>query len=131
MPESKKTDIVLLFLRLTVGGLMIVNHGWSKLMKFFSEEPIKFPDPLGIGETASLSLTVFAEVFCALLLVIGLFTRQVVIPLIITMLVAIFIIHWEDPFGRKEKAILFLIPYICLLIKGAGWYSLDAQVRKI
>lgn len=131
MNISKTTDIVLLLLRLTFGGLMIINHGWKKMMKFFADDPIKFADPIGLGAETSLWLAVFAEIFCAVMLMLGLFTRQVVIPLIITMLVAIFIIHWDDPFKKKEMAFLYLIPYICLLIKGAGWYSLDAQVRKV
>lgn len=131
MLHSKALDLSLLLLRVTFGGLMIINHGWSKFMKFFAEEPIKFADPIGIGATASLSLTVFAEVFCAFLLIIGLFTRKVVIPLIITMLVAIFIIHWDDPFGRKEKAFLFLVPYITIMIMGGGYYSVDARLKKV
>jgi len=29
-----------------------------------------------------------------------------------------------------EKGLLFLVPYICLLLAGPGWYSVDAQFRK-
>lgn len=100
-------------------------------MKFFAEGPIKFPDPLGVGEALSLALTVFAEFFCALFVVIGLFTRQAVLPLIITMLVAIFVMHWGDSFAKKELAILYLIPYIILFFMGSGAWSVDGQIRKI
>lgn len=131
MNISKSTDIVLLLLRVTFGGLMLINHGWGKMMKCFGEGPIKFADPIGLGAEFSLYLAVFSEVVCAFLLVIGLFTRQAVIPLIITMLVAIFIVHGDDPFKKMEMGILYLVPYICILLKGAGWYSLDAQVRKV
>lgn len=131
MNPFRNTDLALLLLRLTFGGLMAINHGWGKFMKFFAEGPIKFPDPLGVGETLSLALTVFAEFFCALFVVVGLFTRQAVLPLIITMLVAIFVMHWGDPFAKKELAILYLIPYIILFFMGSGAWSVDGQIRKI
>ena len=126
MMNSKQTDLALLLLRLTFGGLMLINHGLPKLQKLMGADPIQFPDPLGIGMENSLYLAVFAEVVCAALLMIGAFTRLAVVPLIITMLVAIFIVHGGDPFGKMEKAILFLVPYLCLLITGAGWYSVDS-----
>ncbi|MEL6720192.1 MAG: DoxX family protein, partial [Bacteroidota bacterium] len=97
---KNQLDIGLLLLRLTFGGLMIINHGWGKMMKFFDDAPIKFADPFGIGETPSLALTVFAEVACAVLIIIGFLTRWATIPLIITMLVAAFIIHINDPFKK-------------------------------
>lgn len=132
--DSKKqgqlTDIALLLLRFTVGSMMLFSHGWGKLMKFFSDDPIGFADPIGLGVTTSLVLVVFAEVFCSFLLIIGLGTRLATIPLTITMLVAIFIIHWPDPFSKKEFAILYLVPYIVIFLMGAGRYSLDAFFTK-
>lgn len=129
MMHSKSNDIALLLLRITFGGLMIINHGWGKMMRLFGEGPIKFADPIGLGPEISLYLTVFAEVICGVLLIIGLFTRYATIPLIITMLVALFVIHGDDPFGDKEGALVFLIPYICLLIAGPGEYSVDKRFR--
>jgi putative oxidoreductase len=123
---SKRTDIALLLLRLTFGGLMLINHGLPKMEKLMAGGEIKFADPIGIGMENSLYLAVFAEVVCVVLLMIGAFTRFALVPLIVTMLVAIFIVHGGDPFGKMEKAILFLVPYICLLITGAGWYSVDS-----
>lgn len=131
MIHSKSTDIALLLLRVTFGGLMIVTHGWGKLLKFFQDEPLQFADPIGLGVPASLALTVFAEVFCAVLVVVGLFTRWAVIPLIITMLVAIFIVNLGEPLQKLELAILYLITFTALGFTGPGWYSLDVQMRKL
>ena len=97
--------------------------------KLFNGDPTKFADPFGIGTPASLGLTVFAEVLCAVLIVVGLFTRWAVIPLIVTMLVAIFVIHIDDPFKKMEMAILYLIPYVALYLMGPGKYSVDGMVR--
>ena len=72
-PKHQKllTDIALFLLRFTVGYLMLYSHGWRKLLKLFGDDPIKFADPFGIGASASLSLTVFAEVLCSILLMLG------------------------------------------------------------
>lgn len=127
---EKRIDLALLLLRITFGGLMIINHGWGKLLKFFADAPLKFSDPLGVGTTASLSLAVFAEIFCAALLVIGLFTRWATIPLIITMVVAAFIVHAGDSFKEIEKALLFLLAYVSLFFSGPGKYSLDQMINR-
>ncbi len=124
------SDISLLLLRITFGGLMLMNHGISKKEKLFADGEIKFGDPIGIGVEASLTLAVFAELVCATLLILGLFTRLVTIPLIITMLVAVFIIHIGDGLEGMESALLYLIPYIIIFINGGGKYSLDNLIFK-
>lgn len=128
---TARLDISLLLLRLTFGSLMLIQHGWGKMMKFFADDPIKFADPIGVGVVPSLGLAVFAEVICAALLIIGLYTRLAAVPLIITMLVAVFIVHAGDPLGKLELGIVYLVPYIILAMLGAGKYSLDAQLLKI
>jgi putative oxidoreductase len=115
----------LLVLRISMGLMMAFGHGWGKLAAY-GERAAGFPDPLGIGGPLSMALTVFAEFFCSLALVAGLFTRGVVIPLIITMLMAALVIHGDDPWGKKELALMYLFPYLTILIAGPGRYSLDA-----
>jgi putative oxidoreductase len=116
----------LLLLRLTLGILMI-PHGFSKLTKFTTVVK-EFPDPIHLGATVSLTLVIFAEFFCAVLLVAGLMTRLVVIPLIITMGVAVFMIHNNDFFGEAEQATLYLAGYLVLLVAGPGKVSMDRML---
>lgn len=87
------------------------------------------PTPIGIGELPSLFLTIFAELVCGVLVALGLFTRAALIPLIITMAVAVFIVHADDPFSKQEFGLLFLVPYVALLLKGPGTWSLDAKLK--
>jgi putative oxidoreductase len=122
-------NIVLLLLRIAMGGFML-THGIGKYSKLMGPEPIQFADPIGIGEPASLALTVFAEVVCALLLLAGAATRLAAVPLLITMIVAVFIIHSDDPFGDKELPWMYMIGYLCLVIAGAGKYSIDQVIHR-
>jgi putative oxidoreductase len=91
---------------------------------------IKFADPIGIGVTASLALTVFAEFICSLLIAAGLWTRLALIPLMITMIVAAGIIHFNDGMDKKEHALMYLLPYFALFLLGSGKFSLDAFLKK-
>lgn len=120
---------MLLFLRVAIAVLMI-SHGYPKLQYLFSGEPIQFVDFLGIGNTASLALAVFAEFVCSVLLLVGLGTRLAVLPLIVTMLVAIFMVHAADPFDKKELACHYLLVYVFLLVSGGGKYSIDHLISR-
>lgn len=121
-------DLALLILRISSGGFML-THGWPKLANF-NKRLETFRDPIGLGSEASLTLTVFAEVFCSLLLIVGLYTRLALIPLIITMSVVAFIVHGNDSFGEKEKALLFLATFLTLFLTGPGKFSFDNRLRK-
>ena len=120
-------DLGLLFLRLSAGGIMAYSHGWGKLQGVLAGD-YSFADPIGVGEEVSLFLVVFAEFFCGIFVALGLFTRAALVPLIITMVVAVFIIHADDPFGKQEFGLLYLVPYITLFLTGPGKISLDKQL---
>lgn len=117
------THLGLLILRVTAGGAML-THGWPKLQKLINGN-FQFGDPLGISPEASLVLTVFAEVVCSILLILGLVTRLAVIPLIVTMAVAFFIVHAADDFKTKELALFYLGIFLCIFFTGPGKLSLD------
>lgn len=118
--------VYLTFLRIGV-SLMMLTHGWPKLMKLTSGEQIEFGDPIGIGPAASLILTVFAEVICSLLIIIGFKTRLATIPLIITMLVAVFVVHLNESIHDKEAGILYLLIYGTIYFFGPGKYAIDEK----
>lgn len=122
-PEVTR-DIGLLVCRVVFGGLMLLQHGYSKLTGF-SEKAGSFPDPIGVGSEMSLAMAVSAEFFCAALVVVGLATRIAAIPLIITMAVAAFYIHGADPLADKELALLYGTAFLTLLLSGPGRLSLD------
>lgn len=117
------TDLAILLLRLSFGGLFIY-FGYTKLANYDQILPI-FGDVIGIGSTLSLNLVIFAELFCGILVTIGLFTRLSVIPIFITMSVAYFIAHANDPFQNKILPLLFWFLCFVIFILGSGKYSAD------
>ncbi|TDQ06980.1 DoxX family protein [Pedobacter metabolipauper] len=106
-------------------AIFMAIHGYQKLQGLLAGGEIQFGDPIGIGVVPSFYLTVFAEFFCSILLFLGLATRLALIPLIITMLVAVLIVHAPDEFGKKELGLHYLVGYLFLMVSGAGKYSID------
>lgn len=121
-------DLGLLVLRLASGGMML-THGWPKLANF-AERAETFRDPIGLGPTLSLILAIFAEFLCSLLLMAGFATRWVLLPLMFTMVVAVFIVHAEDPWPRQELGLFYLTVYTGLFFTGPGTYSLDKRISR-
>lgn len=126
--NSCSLSVVALVLRLMAGGAML-SHGIPKLLSF-STLSANFYDPLGVGSSFSLILSIGAEVGCSLLLIFGLFTRLALLPLLFTMLMAFFVIHATDPFAVKELAMTYIAIYIAIFSLGAGRFSLDRLIFK-
>jgi putative oxidoreductase len=119
-------DIAALILRLTFGGLLLFSHGYMK-WTLFSESMDSFPDPVGLGSKFSFFAVIFAETICAALVILGLFTRLALLPMLFTVFIAIFRIHWDSPVSEQELAILYFAVYLAIFLLGPGKYSFDAQ----
>ncbi|MEO5890628.1 MAG: DoxX family protein [Ferruginibacter sp.] len=122
-------NAALLILRLG-SGILIMHHGYDKLVNFSSMSADFKIHFLGLGSGISLGLVVFAEFFCGLFIVLGLFTRLVTIPLIINMSFALFKAHQADVFGKGELSALFLTTFIVILLLGPGKVSVDGMTGK-
>ena len=110
-------------------GILIVHHGYDKLMNF-SQMQNTFMDFMGLGSKISLSLMIFAEFFCGILVVLGLLTRLACIPLLIAMCVAFFKVMNADAFGHGETALLYVVGFLAILFAGPGRFSIDGAISK-
>ena len=118
----------LLIMRIIIGSMMVYNHGWGKI----TAGPEKW-DRLGNALTDFIGIeflntffgfmAAFSESVCALLIVIGLFTRPASILLLFTMFVASMnhIIDGEMP----ELAIMYFTVTFVIILIGPGKFSLD------
>jgi len=118
-------DIGLLLLLVGLGLTMIIGHGYPKLMNIINGN-MEFADPIGIGQAPTLILAALAEVVFPILIIIGYKTRLATVPTALTMAVAFFIFHANDPFGgSKELALVFLIGFVSIGLIGPGKHSID------
>ena len=121
-------DLAMLILRVGTGVLMI-NHGYDKLVHF-EKYAANFMNFLGLGGTVSLALVVFAEFFCSIFLILGLFTRLATIPLIIDVAVAVAEGHDMKVFSEGEHAAIFFLVFVAILLVGPGRVSVDGLINK-
>ncbi|TDU81383.1 putative oxidoreductase [Prosthecobacter fusiformis] len=126
LPQS--ADLGLLVLRMALGLPMLVLHGLDKVQKFDTLAP-KFLPLFGLPSNVSLGMAIFAELVCAGLVVVGLFTRFAALSLSITMGVAFFIAHNAQFTGEKpgELAFVYLAGFVTLLLAGGGKFSVDGK----
>jgi len=126
---SASTFNLALFILRVGAGILMVHHGYDKLVKFNEYAP-NFMHFLGMSSTFSLALVVFSEFFCAILVMLGLFTRFACIFLLISTFVAVSDAHKYDIFGKGEHASLFFIIFLAILIIGPGRISVDGMINK-
>ncbi|MGB3079935.1 MAG: DoxX family protein [Saprospiraceae bacterium] len=124
-PGSRKWALDLgLFILRAGAGLLLVPHGFQKLTSF-GEKSSEFYNFLHLGGPVSMALTIFSELVCSILLILGLGTRLIIFPLILTMVIIVFVINGDSSLGDKESGLLYLIPFVVILFTGPGRISLD------
>ena len=123
--KKASIDFGLLLMRVGFSSGMM-THGYGKFLKVIQGN-FEFGDPIGVGPTLSLILTAIAEFIAPILIILGWKTRIATLFPIITMLVAFFVVHDDDPFSRKEKAFVYLIAFLTLYFIGPGKYALGKE----
>lgn len=96
--SQKLSGLAPLLLRLYLAPVLL-QAGWNKYQHFDSTVAWFANTDWGLGLPAPAllaALAIAAETLGAVFLLLGLFTRLVSIPLLITMLVAIFAVHWPN-----------------------------------
>lgn len=129
----------LLLIRIII-GVLVAFYGYEKLTHFeefaASEFWAKNVSFLGMTGKIPLALTIFAELFCSILLIFGLFTRLAIIPLVICMsyiivnIAKMTIINSGDNGTEINTAFVYLIIYIALFFTGAGNFSFDKIIAR-
>ena len=119
-------SVLLLVVRIFF-GIMFLTHGYDKLMSHATMADL-FANPIGLGSTISFWMVVFAELVCSLALIFGILQRVALIPMMISMSVAFFMVHSGAPFAVKELSFIYLMAFVLLFITGPGRYSFDAVI---
>jgi len=120
---SKNTDLGLLVLRISIGGLMLF-HGISKILhgiSFLVENMGTFAYAVYIG-----------EVLAPIAILLGFRTRIAAVIFAINCITAIAVAHAQDIFSisdhggyANELLMLYLLGAIALFFTGAGKYALS------
>ena len=124
---SRRKDEVLLLIRVTIAPIFI-QSGLGKFTYF--KDTVGFFASLGIPFPAlNAVLATSAEFIGGVLLLFGLFTRLVSLPLAFVMVVAIATAKWATISGYSDFIRLqewdYLVVFLLFAAVGAGKWSLD------
>ncbi len=123
------TDAALLLLRVWLGLGVFLRHGVEKISGF-SKMAEHFPDPIGIGSSASLSFALVSDAVCSILVIIGCATRLSASIIIINLFVAFcFLFKFSIDKPHSELVFVYLGGFIAILLAGAGKYSIDNKLK--
>lgn len=120
-------------------GIILAAHGSQKLFGWFGgyglEGTGQFMASIGLNPGFVMALLAgSAEFFGGLGLILGLMTRPAAAVSAVTMLVALFWVHWGKGFFLDshgiEYALALLSATITVLLMGGGRYSLDSYLIK-
>ncbi|HLE86552.1 MAG TPA: DoxX family protein [Candidatus Brocadiaceae bacterium] len=125
-------NIGFLFLRIFVGGTLLLAHGVPKLLdpKPFIEALTSNGFPL---PNIMAYLSISAEAIFPVFIILGVFTRVSALIVAINMFVAAFVFHLNikgDPFANLEKAFLYMIAFTFIAIAGSGDWTLKRYFDK-
>lgn len=127
--RSKAANLGLVLLRVYTGLSLALAHGIGKIPpseKFITNVTnMGFPLPALFAWAAGC-----AELFGGVFLAAGFMTRPAAFFVACTMAVAGLITHAADPFGRKEKAFMYLFIAILYMLVGAGRYAIDGFIKR-
>ncbi|PYC22651.1 DoxX family protein [Pseudomonas alcaligenes] len=120
-----------------VTGLTFAAHGAQKLFGWFGgyglEGVGQWMESIGITPGYLMALLAgSAEFFGGLALVVGLLVRPAALSLLVSMLVAVFAVHWANGFfmanNGYEYAMILAVISAALMVEGAGKLSLDRRI---
>jgi|SRR6478672_1291537 len=132
-------DLGLLLIRLMI-GLVMAFIGYQKFIHFdemaasdFWANNVNF---IGMKGAVPLACTIFAELFCSVFLILGVFTRFSLLVLAFCMAYIFLVIfpgsiveNGENGF-KFNDAFMYFVIYVGLFFTGPGRYSIDSQFKR-
>jgi putative oxidoreductase len=135
---SSNAGFSALMLRVPV-GIIFAAHGAQKLFAWFGGSGLEgtggWMDSIGLSPGIVMAfLAGAAEFFGGIALVLGLLTRPAALSLVITMVVAIFAVHFQNGLFMSnngyEFGLALLAASVSLLLSGGGKASVDNLLAK-
>lgn len=97
------------------------------LVLLITHPTLIYPDPFVLGVEVAWGLTVFCELVCPLLVMLGIATRLTALPPALSVLIAGLLVPKTPTWAQQELALLYALPFLVLVVTGAGGYTFDTS----
>ena len=128
-PGKALFDLSMLLFRIAISVQLMIAHGLKKI-GVGVEEAERVPNPLHLPEQFNQFFAIASNLVFPVLVIIGLFTRLSVLPILAVTLMGYFVVHWNDPLLEKDMPFMYSVAYLFLLVIGPGRYSADHVINK-
>ncbi|WP_296186108.1 DoxX family protein [Pseudomonas sp. UBA1879] len=125
--NDRALDLGLLFLRVSGALFLLLVHGLPKLLDYNAQLTL-IEDPFHMGGALTLSMAIFAEVLCPLLILAGVLTRLACVPVLLLLLVALIVVHGDWSVEQAQFGWLLIIIFASVLIAGPGRLALNLRL---
>jgi putative oxidoreductase len=124
-------DIGLLLLRLATGAFLIYQSHDNVFSAARMDEFVKFLTQFGFVYPELMApLSVYAQFAAGIAFVLGLFTRLFGLIICFNFIVAVWMVHWNDPVPGIWPAAILVFLGLYFGLRGSGRYGLDAMMER-
>jgi putative oxidoreductase len=99
-------------------------HGMKKFRTENGQRE-QIPNPLGLPDKLNTMVATFSDTVVPFLLMIGIGTRFILLPVIGVTSIGYFVVHQKDSIEIRDVPYMYSISFIFIWILGAGKYSVD------
>jgi len=129
--NARHADLGLLLLRCATGAFLIYQshdnifsaERMSEFVKFLTQFKFVYPELMA-------PLSVYAQYAAGIAFILGLLTRWFGLITAFNFIVAVWMVHWNDPVPGIWPAAILIFLGLYFGLRGSGRYGLDAAFEK-
>jgi putative oxidoreductase len=117
----------ILVFRILLGFELFRVHGLKKF-KVQNGEREHVPNPLHLPDKLNGLVATFSDTVVPFLLMLGVGTRLILLPVIGVTAIGYFVVHRKDSVEVRDVPYMYTLCFLFLLAVGAGTYSIDYYI---
>ena len=128
--NARHADLGLLLLRLATGAFLVYQSHDNIFSAARMDEFEKFMTQFGFAYPELMApLSVYAQFAAGIAFILGLFTRWAGLITAVNFVVAVWMVHWNDPVPGIWPAAILIFLGLYFGLRGSGRYGLDAALE--
>ena len=129
--NARHADLGLLLLRCVTGAFLVYQSHDNVFSAERMDEFVKFLIQFGFAMPELMAvLSVYAQFAAGIAFILGLFTRWAGLITAINFVVAVYMVHWNDPVPGIWPAAILIFLGLYFGLRGSGRYGLDALFER-
>lgn len=129
--NARHADVGLLLLRCVTGAFLVYQSHDNVFSAARMDEFVKFLTQFGFAAPERMApLSVYAQFLAGLGFIFGLFTRWLGLITAFNFIVAVWMVHWDDPVPGIWPAAILIFLGLYFGLRGSGRYGLDTLFEK-